>query len=1226
MPNTVAAERRGRSPTEDRRALFAIHSIVVVSLAWWVRTLAIAPGLAAALGAIVAAAVAWRAGRQWATGALAIIGLAAAALSATYARTHDTIVADAASEATISRRQPYEDALVAAIARTQAALATAADEAAAGRIPANALPSLDGDAGIVVYRAGRPASWVGRIAVPTDGLWEREGFASTALYVAQYAVSVRGDRRAVATHLVHATAPASRLVRTLTNAIGVHGGVTFDVHPIATDHQTDERTAALGGDRIALTAVVPAPAVQLVKAAELARGRGTLLLLATTLVALATLWRRAEGLPERVLAATLPLAALAITPLNALSNVTRLFDPATYYVPIGGPFTASIGALMVTSALVLFVVLAALRGRFRPRPRWVAVLAVVAIAATGPFLLRALARGVALPPRGAGTGLWMSWEVALFLAAATVLTLGISAGQWALGARRGLPIWTAPALAGVSALLGPVLLYDAARWPSWYPLLWITAIAALALTRRSRAIVFPSAFVAACGATVLLWGATLRERVELATADISTVATVDSSTAALLDRFAQEIAIAPVARTREQLLALYGKADLAAIDYPAVLAHWPAGQSTPAAVLSLGGDGRFDDVAVLVELARAIDARVLRPLAPTPIAALAVAVPSGDGTVTTAVVQTRTRLTPVPAFTELLGLETSSQTPPYQLTITGPAAPGDPLHLPWERRGAELHGDWTLVGRAQLLHVHASVPFDAYSALIPRGVLSVLFDMLVVVLLVGLDMLVDGALVRWVRMRRLQWVRSYRLRLTLALFAFFVVPAGGFALWSYGRLRDDDRAARDLLLRETLRRARVAEQAGPAARPARDRVTIEGVPADVPLLLYRDGQLTAATDSLLLAVAPIGRWLPLSVRAALRTGEELVATVTLEAAGRPILFGFRQFAPGSSIVAAAPARRDDAGLDKRRSDLAVLVLLTTVLGALAALWLSGIAARQLARPIGQLRTAALAVASGSRDTIEAEDPPAEFVPVFSAFDRMAHDLATSETQLARAERVFAWGEMARQVAHEIKNPLTPIRLGIQHVLRAWRDHRADFGAILEENSERILREIDHLDSTARSFSRFGTPPGAPATVGVTDVSVVTRDIAALESLAADGIEWESMGAEEPAYVRAHLAELREVLLNICENSRLAGARHVTLVIARDNGAVTLTIADDGEGIDPAARARVFEPHFSTRTAGSGLGLAISRRMVEGWGGRIDLLSEPGVGTTVVLRLVAALPE
>jgi nitrogen fixation/metabolism regulation signal transduction histidine kinase len=224
------------------------------------------------------------------------------------------------------------------------------------------------------------------------------------------------------------------------------------------------------------------------------------------------------------------------------------------------------------------------------------------------------------------------------------------------------------------------------------------------------------------------------------------------------------------------------------------------------------------------------------------------------------------------------------------------------------------------------------------------------------------------------------------------------------------------------------------------------------------------------------------------------------------------------------------------------------------------------------------------------------------------------------TELARAQRVLAWGEMARQVAHEIKNPLTPIRLGMQHLRRAYDDRRGNFDEILERNVVRVLAEIDRLDEIARTFSRYGTapdqrPPGRP-----TDVAAVARDTVALERIGEGAVEWEIDGADAPVIAVARDDELREVLLNLLENARHAHARHVRVSIADDERAVTLRVADDGEGIPDELQSRVFEPHFSTRTSGSGLGLAISRRIIDGWGGSITLRSRRGVGTTIVITL------
>jgi nitrogen fixation/metabolism regulation signal transduction histidine kinase len=229
------------------------------------------------------------------------------------------------------------------------------------------------------------------------------------------------------------------------------------------------------------------------------------------------------------------------------------------------------------------------------------------------------------------------------------------------------------------------------------------------------------------------------------------------------------------------------------------------------------------------------------------------------------------------------------------------------------------------------------------------------------------------------------------------------------------------------------------------------------------------------------------------------------------------------------------------------------------------------------------------------------------------------------TELARAQRVLAWGEMARQVAHEIKNPLTPIRLGVQHLRRAFRDGRAEFGAILERNVERILAEIDRLDEIARAFSRYGTAPDQRAAAEPVDVAMIARDVVALERLghAEAAVDWQLVSADAEVHAMAREEELREVLLNLLENARLAAARTVRVVVARDDGVASIAVEDDGEGIDAEVLPRVFEPHFSTRTSGSGLGLAISRRLVDGWGGAITLTSQRGRGTTVRIELRAA---
>jgi two-component system nitrogen regulation sensor histidine kinase NtrY len=212
--------------------------------------------------------------------------------------------------------------------------------------------------------------------------------------------------------------------------------------------------------------------------------------------------------------------------------------------------------------------------------------------------------------------------------------------------------------------------------------------------------------------------------------------------------------------------------------------------------------------------------------------------------------------------------------------------------------------------------------------------------------------------------------------------------------------------------------------------------------------------------------------------------------------------------------------------------------------------------------------------------------------------------------------VLAWGEMARQVAHEIKNPLTPMRLGLQHLRRVYRDRKSEFDRTLEDTAERMLAEIDRLDTIARAFSRFAAPAGDDQPLDRIDLAAAVGEVVQLYRLAEEDYEVR-LTAEPDAFGAARADEVKEVVVNLLENARNAGARTVEVRVASGS----IRVADDGSGIPAELLPRIFEPRFSTTTSGSGLGLAIVRRLVEGWGGQIDVESGRGRGTTVTIHLV-----
>ena len=228
------------------------------------------------------------------------------------------------------------------------------------------------------------------------------------------------------------------------------------------------------------------------------------------------------------------------------------------------------------------------------------------------------------------------------------------------------------------------------------------------------------------------------------------------------------------------------------------------------------------------------------------------------------------------------------------------------------------------------------------------------------------------------------------------------------------------------------------------------------------------------------------------------------------------------------------------------------------------------------------------------------------------------------TDELRSERVLAWGEMARQVAHEVKNPLTPIKLSIQHVRRAWKDSHPDFEDILLNNADAMLMEIERLAGIAQSFSSFGAPGGPVVELSRVLIIDVVNDVMALYRSSVGHIQFDANIDPTLPPVVARSSELKEVLVNLLENARMAGRVEgtlVSIVASRDDQEkVLLQVIDDGVGIAADTLPRIFEPQFSTRSAGAGLGLAIVQKLVRSWGGKVSVSSTLGEGTTVSLIL------
>jgi len=1182
------------------------------------------------------------------------------------------------------------------------------------------LDGLDVRTSVVLYRNGLPVGWAGEPRAVPEVLRGEIGVERLRFYLVLYAAERRGNAVAVATMVLDADPPARHLVDGLGADLARRASVgAIEFAPPGPADESGFRPWLVDGEALLrYRATAPTRGNAVTRQLETARGLGGSVLAAWALALIVAAWRRRPSLSEQLGALAAGALVVGLVPLGALSNVSWVFDPSVYFVRVGSVTLAGLAALVLSGALLTLAGLALRRARPAYKSRLVPGLVLLVLVPIGPFLLRALGSGIKLPATGTPIALWLSWQIGIFLFGAVVLLGGAAAGRAWLRGDRGVDPMVGPSLAVIAAALAPRLWQPDGAWNNGYTLLWIGVIVCTALSRPTRAVLLQVGVVAALGATVLTWGGVMRRTVELAAFETARLTAPDPEAAQLLDRFATQLVEQPSPRSRADLLDRVSASDLVA-RYPLTAATWKL-DGTPIASLDVFGQTEELDVRAVFERAVRSGRPAMSDVIGYPGVYQVLAVPFSDSTVTTVIVEPRARALATPAVAALLGYASpTSGAPPYRFELGEVQADRKANDgMRWTRVRGALDGSRVVPTVLGPLQAHARIEVPAGWSLIQRGTLLVAADLALLFALSAAAGLTRAGAWRWWRLRRRSLRGSYRLRLTIVLLLFFVVPLSVLTVWSFQRLRIDDAEKRELLVREFLR---AVDRSGerPELEQASRRI-------GVPLLGYSVGRLVDVSDELFGALAPVGLFLPPAVAQTLAPGGSLTATSTVPVAGTNVLLSYlsTRGARGERIVVAAPAVLEEEMFDRRREDLVVLLLFGALSGVMAALWLSGLAARQFARPIGALRDAAVAVAAGERAPRLDQAPPSEFVPVFDAFRRMADDLRASEraldaarrrtdavlrtvasgviavdaetrvvlanpraeallggtvpagtllqivspslaertaafaastkrdaafeetwreatvqgrftrldlggvvvtlddvTQLAHAQRVLAWGEMARQVAHEIKNPLTPIRLGVQHLRRARDDGRPDFDAILERNVGTILTQIDRLDEIARAFSRYGTSPESAPIAEPTDVVAVVEEVLTLERMAEGAVQWElSVPGAGTAPAMARAPELRDVLLNLLENARQAGATLVRVEIRRAPEVVRIEVRDNGTGIAADVLFKVFEPHFSTRTSGSGLGLAISRRLVDGWGGSLTIERSGPDGTAVAMVL------
>jgi signal transduction histidine kinase len=361
----------------------------------------------------------------------------------------------------------------------------------------------------------------------------------------------------------------------------------------------------------------------------------------------------------------------------------------------------------------------------------------------------------------------------------------------------------------------------------------------------------------------------------------------------------------------------------------------------------------------------------------------------------------------------------------------------------------------------------------------------------------------------------------------------------------------------------------------------------------------------------------------------------------------PVFVGVEQIADFPYRIAAAPVRtgaRDgivivplplgQQQLDRQIDELDRQVIFGAVLVMLVGAYMGYFMTERIADPINRLSHATRRIAQGDLDARIAGASADELGRLVQDFNRMADDLKRQRTELERTQRLEAWAEMARQVAHDIKNPLTPIQLSAEHAQRVNIDRGRPLSPTLDECVAAILHQVTLLRQIASEFSSFASSPTArPEATSLP--ALLDEVVSPYRTALAGRVRLELHAPGDLPLVLLDRNLFARAVTNVIENAlhAMPGGGALTirarcspqLAVATPQGEpnVLVEISDTGVGMDAEAVSRIFEPYFSTKATGTGLGLTIAKRNIELTGGTIEVTSTKGVGTTVTITLPAA---
>jgi len=299
-----------------------------------------------------------------------------------------------------------------------------------------------------------------------------------------------------------------------------------------------------------------------------------------------------------------------------------------------------------------------------------------------------------------------------------------------------------------------------------------------------------------------------------------------------------------------------------------------------------------------------------------------------------------------------------------------------------------------------------------------------------------------------------------------------------------------------------------------------------------------------------------------------------------------------------------------------------LVLLSAFFFTLVVLFSRGIKSMIIV-PVRKLLAGTREVGLGNLEVTIEHRSHDEMMTLIDGFNTMIRNLRAHEQELAEMSKKVAWTEMARKVAHEIKNPLTPIQLSAEHVLKVYEDKRGDLDKTLKESMSYIISEVENLRRIAQEFmeiARDTTVRKEPVDLRL----ILEETLQPYSRLLAERIRFKFVAERLDFRASGDAAKLKTAFRNIIANAveAISQQGEVALSIGRKGPVFTISVRDSGPGMSKETVDRIFDLYFSTKDAGTGLGLPIAKKIVEEHGGAIRVTSGPGRGTTVVIDLPA----